>query len=45
VREVPVAWDYRSGRKAKLMRDSIRGVAELIAIRRADRRGAYGARP
>ncbi len=44
VREVPVVWDYRSGRKAKLMRDSIRGVAELIAIRRADGRGAYGAR-
>ncbi|MBI3491204.1 MAG: glycosyltransferase [Acidobacteria bacterium] len=44
VREVPVAWDYRSGRHANLARDCVRGVAELLAIRRADARGAYEAR-
>lgn len=44
VREVPVVWDYRSGRKAKLVRDCVRGVGELLAIRRAARQGAYEAR-
>ena len=45
VKEVPVEWDYRFSRRVNLLRDSVRGVQELIEIRLADLRGAYRARP
>jgi dolichyl-phosphate beta-glucosyltransferase len=41
IREVPVTWDYRFSRRVNLVRDSIRGVNELISIRMADARGVY----
>lgn len=41
VKEVPVEWDYRHSRRVNLMKDSLRGVRELIEIRAADLRGAY----
>ena len=41
VKEVPVEWDYRFSRRVNLLRDSMRGVQELIAIRVADLRGMY----
>lgn len=41
VKEVPVEWDYRHSRRVNLLRDSLRGVRELIEIRAADLRGAY----
>ncbi len=41
VREVPVEWDYQHSRRVNLLRDSVRGVLELIQIRLADLRGAY----
>jgi len=44
VKEVPVDWDYRFSRRVNLLRDSMRGVQELIAIRLADLRGAYRTR-
>jgi glycosyltransferase involved in cell wall biosynthesis len=44
VREVPVQWDYRFSRRVNLLRDSIRGLRELISIRMADARGAYSAK-
>jgi glycosyltransferase involved in cell wall biosynthesis len=41
VKEVPVDWDYRHSRRVNLLKDSLRGVRELIEIRMADMRGAY----
>lgn len=41
VKEVPVDWDYRQSRRVNLLKDSIRGVRELLDIRMADVRGAY----
>ncbi len=41
VREVPVDWDYRFSRRVNLLRDSLRGLRELISIRSADLRGEY----
>jgi len=44
VKEVPVEWDYRHSRRVNLLRDSVRGVRDLLRIRLADVRGAYGKR-
>ncbi len=41
-REVPVQWDYRFSRRVNLLRDSLKGIRELIDIRAANARGAYG---
>lgn len=41
VKEVPVEWDYRFSRRVNLLRDSVRGLRELISIRLADARGVY----
>lgn len=41
VKEVPVAWDYHHSRRVNLLRDSLRGVRDLLRIRFADWRGAY----
>jgi glycosyltransferase involved in cell wall biosynthesis len=43
VREVPVAWDYQLTRRVNLLRDSLRGLRDLLRIRSAARRGAYEA--
>lgn len=44
IREVPVEWDYRRTRRVNLLKDSVRGVRDLVSIRWADLRGAYAAR-
>jgi len=41
IREVPVTWDYRHSRRVNLLKDSLRGLRELIEIRAAELRGAY----
>ncbi len=41
VKEVPVDWDYRHSRRVNLLKDSVRGLRELVEIRLADLRGAY----
>jgi dolichyl-phosphate beta-glucosyltransferase len=41
IKEVPVEWDYRFSRRVNLLRDSMRGLRELISIRGADLRGVY----
>jgi glycosyltransferase involved in cell wall biosynthesis len=41
VREVPVQWDYRFSRRVNLLRDSLKGIRELIDIRAANARGVY----
>lgn len=41
IREVPVQWDYRFSRRVNLLRDSIKGLRELIDIRMANARGVY----
>ena len=41
-REVPVQWDYRFSRRVNLLRDSLKGIRELIDIRAANAQGAYG---
>jgi len=41
VKEVAVEWDYRHSRRVNMLRDSLRGVRELIEIRAADLKGAY----
>jgi glycosyltransferase involved in cell wall biosynthesis len=41
IREVPVQWDYRFSRRVNLLRDSLKGIRELIDIRAANARGAY----
>ncbi len=42
VKEVPVEWDYQLTRRVSLLRDSLRGIRDLLRIRVADWRGAYG---
>ncbi|MCS7061100.1 MAG: glycosyltransferase [Anaerolineae bacterium] len=42
IKEVPVEWDYRHSRRVNLLKDSLRGVRDLVRIRLADWRGAYG---
>jgi dolichyl-phosphate beta-glucosyltransferase len=41
IKEVPVEWDYQRTRRVNLLRDSARGVRDLLRIRLADWRGAY----
>jgi len=41
IKEVPVEWDYRRSRRVNLLKDSLRGVYDLLRIRLADWRGAY----
>lgn len=41
IKEVPVEWDYRHSRRVNLLKDSIRGLQELMRIRWADMQGAY----
>jgi glycosyltransferase involved in cell wall biosynthesis len=43
IKEVRVEWDYQSTRRVNLVRDSVRGVCDLLRIRLADLRGAYAA--
>lgn len=43
IKEVPVEWDYQRTRRVNLLRDSIRGLSDLLRIRLADMRGAYDA--
>jgi dolichyl-phosphate beta-glucosyltransferase len=44
IKEVPIVCDHRrgGGRPANVLRDSVRGLADLVAIRSAARRGRYG---
>jgi dolichyl-phosphate beta-glucosyltransferase len=41
IKEVPVRWDHRRGRQTKLIRDCVRGLFDLWAIRAAARQGRY----
>lgn len=41
VKEVPVEWDYQRTRRVSMLRDSFRGVRDLVRIRLAEMRGAY----
>lgn len=41
VGEVLVEWDYQRTRRVNLLRDSVRGLRDLLRIRLADLRGAY----
>ena len=41
VREVPVRWNYEDTRRVSLVRDAWRGVADLLRIAAAARRGEY----
>jgi glycosyltransferase involved in cell wall biosynthesis len=41
IREVLVDWDYQRTRRVNLLKDSARGVRDLLRIRLADLRGAY----
>ena len=41
LREVEVEWSYRRTRRVNLLKDSFRGVRDLVQIRQADHRGAY----
>jgi glycosyltransferase involved in cell wall biosynthesis len=41
VKEVLVEWDYQRTRRVNLLRDSARGLYDLLRIRVADLRGAY----
>jgi hypothetical protein len=43
IKEVPVEWDYQRTRRVNLLRDSLRGINDLLRIRLADWRGAYAA--
>jgi glycosyltransferase involved in cell wall biosynthesis len=45
IKEVPVEWDYRRTRRVNLLRDSWRGLRDLLRIRLADWRGAYDRAP
>jgi glycosyltransferase involved in cell wall biosynthesis len=43
IKEVPIACDHRrGGRHAGVVRDCVRGLKDLLAIRAAARRGCYG---
>jgi len=44
IKEVPVEWDYQHTRRVNLLKDSLRGVRDLLRIRLADLRGAYAVR-
>ena len=41
VKEVRVEWDYQRTRRVNLLKDSVRGLNDLISIRLADLGGAY----
>jgi dolichyl-phosphate beta-glucosyltransferase len=41
IKEVPVEWDYQRSRRVNLLKDSLRGLGDLLRIRLADMRGAY----
>ena len=41
IKEAPVEWDYQRTRRVNLLKDSVRGVRDLLRIRLADLRGAY----
>jgi glycosyltransferase involved in cell wall biosynthesis len=41
IKEVPVEWDYQRTRRVNLLKDSWRGLRDLVSIRLADLRGAY----
>jgi dolichyl-phosphate beta-glucosyltransferase len=41
IKEVPVEWDYRRSRRVILLKDSLRGLGDLLRIRLADLRGVY----
>jgi dolichyl-phosphate beta-glucosyltransferase len=41
IKEVPVEWDYQRSRRVNLLKDSLRGLGDLLRIRLADLRGAY----
>jgi len=41
IKEVPAEWDYQRTRRVNLLRDSLRGLRDLLRIRLADLRGAY----
>jgi len=41
ITEVPVEWDYQRTRRVNLLRDSVRGLLDLVRIRAADLRGSY----
>jgi hypothetical protein len=43
IKEVQVEWDYQRTRRVNLLRDSARGLRDLLRIRLADLRGAYAA--
>jgi dolichyl-phosphate beta-glucosyltransferase len=43
IKEVPVEWDYQRSRRVNLLKDSLRGLGDLLRIRLADLRGAYKA--
>jgi hypothetical protein len=44
IKEVPVEWDYQRTRRVNLLKDSWRGLRDLVSIRLADWRGAYSLR-
>ena len=44
IKEVPVEWDYQRTRRVNLLKDSWRGLLDLVSIRAADLRGAYSVR-
>jgi cellulose synthase/poly-beta-1,6-N-acetylglucosamine synthase-like glycosyltransferase len=44
IKEVPVEWDYQRTRRVNLLKDSWRGLRDLVSIRVADWRGAYTTR-
>jgi len=41
IKEVPVEWDYQRTRRVNLLKDSWRGLRDLVSIRVADFRGDY----
>jgi dolichyl-phosphate beta-glucosyltransferase len=43
--EVPIEWHYRPQSQVSLVRDSVRMVREMLAIRSRARRGEYSANP
>jgi glycosyltransferase involved in cell wall biosynthesis len=43
LKEVPVAWDYARTRRVSFLRDSLRGLRDLLRIRWNDLRGRYAA--
>ena len=41
IKEVPVEWDYQRTRRVNLLKDSWRGLRDLVSIRVAEIRGDY----